>query len=117
MKVFFGDVAKEFVQQYFQLLADGARVEPMYSENAELQINADLVRGRSNIVAALAKLDKIAGPPSHLNHVAQPYCGDGVIITAVVASESAKFVMTYILAIVGDGNQFGITHHLIHNVP
>jgi hypothetical protein len=115
MTVSFGDVARKFVPYYFKLLATGINeVAPMYTEEAELQINAQLVRGRSTVVDELAKLGKLALLPTYAAH---PYNDNGVIVTAKAASETAKYIMTFILALVGDGSQFGITHQIVHVTP
>jgi hypothetical protein len=115
MTVFFGDVARKFVCHYFKLLATGAdEVVLMYTEKAELQINAQLVRGPSTVVDELAKLGKLALLPTYAAH---PYNDSGVIVAAKAASETAKYIMTFILALVDNGNQFGITHQIVHATP
>jgi hypothetical protein len=121
MTVYYNDVAKEFVQHYFHVLSQGASgLMPMYAENAQLQINSDSLKvGRQDICQELADLIKLG----HLtlqsgsdNFVAQPYDIGKILVTAPAKSESDRYIFTFIIAMVGEGNRFGVTHQLIHAV-
>jgi hypothetical protein len=116
--VYYGDVAKEFVPHYFELLSnDPHSLEPVYPDNAQLQINSGTHRvGPNAICAELAELTR----PGHLTAqlgpeaiAAQPY-DDKILVVATARSETDQYVFTFVLAINGDQNRFGVTHQLIH---
>jgi hypothetical protein len=114
MKVHFAELGKDFVSHYFKLFADSpSNVTPMYSEEAELHVGGQVILGRESIVASLAT----AGNLTVGNHMSQPYGQSDVLVTASVRSSSHSFVMTFILAEVGEGNQFGVSYHFVHVMP
>jgi hypothetical protein len=114
MKVHFGELGKDFILHYFKLFGEAPdNVAPMYAEHAELHCGEQSISGRANIVSALASLGKLTLG----NYFAQPYSGDDVLVTAGVKAGSESFVMTFIVALIGEGNHFGVTYHLCHHIP
>jgi hypothetical protein len=119
MALFYSDVAKEFVPHYFQQLNDATPTfTSIYTDDAQLQIDAlPLITGPVRIQAELAKLGRLKPQSGRDAFVAQPYNESGVIIMTTAKSDTAQFVFTFLLALVGDSNRFGLTHQLVRAVP
>jgi hypothetical protein len=114
MKVYFGDLGKDFIHHYFKLFAESpAKVAPIYSPQAELQVDSEAIVGSDKIVTFLPSL----GSLTLGNYIPQPYGSSDVLITAGVKSPSVSYVMTFVLSLIGEDNRFGITYHLIHRIP
>jgi hypothetical protein len=118
--IYYADVAREFLPHYFQMFAEGSsHLAPMYAENVQLRIgNTTSVRGREAALVEIFKLTGLALVSSTKSSVSQPYGAEGsVIITANVKSDSHHYVATFILALVGEGNRYGIIDQLLHPIP
>jgi hypothetical protein len=116
--VYFSDVARDFVQHYLQIFAEGAeRLASMYAENALLRIGDATYHGRDAVVAEVTKLKSLQLAVPQKPYVAQPFKTDGsVLVTSNMKTETAAYIITFILSIVGEGNRFGITDQLFHLV-
>jgi hypothetical protein len=79
-----------------------------------LKIGEASFSGKS-AVAEMAKFKTLKLPESQQNFVAQPYGQKNeVIVTVPLKGEEVDYVMTFVLANVGEGNRFGITQQIIH---
>jgi hypothetical protein len=76
-----------------------------------------VITGPVQIQAELTKLDRLTPKSGRDPFVAQPYSESSVIITTTAKSDTAQFVFTFLLALVGDSNRFGLTHQLVSAVP
>jgi hypothetical protein len=114
--VYFNDVAKDFIAHYVQIFAEGVeRLAQMYAANAQLQIGGATFRGREAVLAEVTKLKGLSLAAPQKSYAAQPFKSDGsVLITANMKTETAAYVITFVLSLVGEGNRFGITDQLFH---